>query len=159
MSYTIRHAYGPRNQVVSTFTKPTMTKQSFKAECDINNIMARYQKTGVVDHFNRHSAHYGDYDAITFTEAQYMVAEAQTMFNELPARAREHFNHSPAEFLEFVNDPETKTSDLTALGLAHATLDVPLATATPIIKQPPETGGKSASETSESNPTDGEETP
>src|SRR6185369_4770159 len=30
----------------------SMTKQSFKDECDINNIVRRFEATGIVDHIN-----------------------------------------------------------------------------------------------------------
>ena len=35
------------------------TKQSFQKECDINAIMAKYQKTGAITHFNKHQQQYG----------------------------------------------------------------------------------------------------
>ena len=34
--------------VTKTFSKPSRAKQSFKDECDINSIMAKWQKTGVM---------------------------------------------------------------------------------------------------------------
>jgi len=101
-------------------TEETLTKQSFKDSCDINNILARYQKTGVIDHYNKHGADYKECSPITFTEAQIAIANAKTMFNELPSKARKHFNNSPAEFLEFTDkltDDDDNASILRSLGL------------------------------------------
>lgn len=32
---------------------PSLTKQAFKAEADVNNILARYRQTGVVEHLQQ----------------------------------------------------------------------------------------------------------
>ena len=40
--------FSPRVRRGVRFEKPSRTKQSFAAETDINQIMARYQKTGVL---------------------------------------------------------------------------------------------------------------
>ena len=47
----------------------TRTKQSFKKECDINVIMAKYQKTGAITHFSNHQQQYGIADGQTFQDA------------------------------------------------------------------------------------------
>ena len=122
-----------RHQI--TFTQPSMTKQSFKEECDINNIMARYQQSGVVDHFNRHQANYRDTTGPDFTESMTIVANAKSMFEELPSKARKHFHNDPREFLDYVNSDEMTPESLTALGLADATLEAPL----PVAPVDPET--------------------
>jgi phage internal scaffolding protein len=96
--------------------RPTRTQQHMAKACDINNIMAKYQRTGAIDHFTKYSAQYGDVPAITFHEALEQVRHAQSMFDELPASLRDHFNHDPGAFLDFVqNDPDP--AELEALGL------------------------------------------
>lgn len=109
-----------RKLVQTQNDEPSMTQQSFKEQCDVNNIMAKYQKTGVIDHINVYEGHYGDVDGTTFTEAMQTVANAQTMFMDLPSRAREAFDHDPAKFLDYVNNleetPEARQF-LTDLGL------------------------------------------
>ena len=40
--------------------EPTLTKQSFKEECDINNIMAKYRATGILSHVQAHQGRYQD---------------------------------------------------------------------------------------------------
>lgn len=102
------------------FTQPSMTKQSHKKECDINQIMAKYQKSGVVTHVKTHGLHYGEYDAIDFTDAMNTIAEGQSMFAELPSQARKKFDNDPAKFMEYVNNPENQ-EHLYELGLARPT--------------------------------------
>lgn len=84
------------------------TKASFQHESDINNIIAKFQKTGLLDN----ARDYGVYaDLTTATDYQdYMnkVLDAQEMFEKLPARVRQDFNHDPAAFLDFVHNEENK---------------------------------------------------
>jgi len=126
----IRSAYGPRHRLRLTITEPSLAKQSFKKECDINNIMARYQKTGIVDHVAKHEARYGETSPATYHESMVIIANARSMFEELPSKARKYFNNDPAAFLAFTEnyDPEKDKSMLTDLGLAHGTPPDPVPT-------------------------------
>jgi len=99
------------------------TKQSFKKECDINAIMAKYQKTGAITHFAKHSPQYGIADGQTFQDAMNLVCEAQEMFNELPSSIRSRFGNDPAAFLDFVND-EGNADEMEKLGLIQKTGEV-----------------------------------
>lgn len=83
-----------------------MTKQSFKDECDINLIMARYQETGFLpDNLNPAQPQYIDATGFDFDLAMNLVAEATSSFNLLPVEVRNEFNHDPGAFLDFVADP------------------------------------------------------
>lgn len=84
------------------------TQQEFVDECDINNIMARYMKTGVIDFVNQHEPQYGDATGWEFQEAQNVVVSAKNMFSDLPAKIRERFGNDPAKFLDFINDDENR---------------------------------------------------
>jgi len=101
------------------YSQPTMTKQSFKKACDINQIMLRYQKTGIVDHVAKHGASYLDLDGSTYLEHMNVVANAQTMFEELPSKARTYFDHDPVKFLDYVSSGKATAETLTELGLAN----------------------------------------
>lgn len=97
------------------------TKQSMRDECDINKILARYQKTGVVQHVAKHQGEYGFATSADFHESMEVVLKAQTMFDELPAKVRLKFHNSPAEFLEFVQDSKN-LEEMRKLGLAKPEL-------------------------------------
>ncbi len=80
------------------------TRQSFKKECDINQIMAKYQKTGAISHFARHASRYDFATGLDFHESMNVVLEGQRIFGELPAEIRARFI-TPEAFLDFVQDP------------------------------------------------------
>lgn len=83
-----------------------MTKQSFKNECNINNIMAKFQKTGMINHYANNAPHYQDIPALDYHEALDIIATANSMFEELPSSVRAKFENSPEQFLEFVQNPD-----------------------------------------------------
>ena len=95
---------------------PSMTKQSFKDECNINKIMAKFQKTGAIEHYAKHAPTYGDATPIQLMDAQQIIINAQTMFDDLPATIRKKFDNDPAKFLEFVQD-EANSEEMIELGL------------------------------------------
>lgn len=94
---------------------PSRTKQSEAAACDINNIMKRYQRTGVVDHVSKWGSKYGDVPAIDFHEAMQIIRTGEEMFADLPSSVRDRFS-DPAEFLAYVQDPDNSDA-LETLGL------------------------------------------
>ncbi len=112
----IRHAYGPKQRQQIHFPEQGRTKQAMQAECDINNIMAKFQKTGVIDFVNKHSPQFGDATGIEFQDAMEKVAKSREMFAELPSKVRKRFDNDPAQFLDFVNDPENE-AEARVLGL------------------------------------------
>lgn len=98
---------------------PSMTKQSFKDECDINNIMRRYEATGVVQHLAAGSPQFGDFMShMDFQASMNAVIEAENMFAALPARIRDRFGNDPAQLLEFLGNEKNKEEAI-ALGLVN----------------------------------------
>lgn len=97
-----------------------LTKQSFAAECDIKTIMARFEKTGRIDHLNKFQGDYSDFsDATDYHESLNAVMAADEMFMTLPADVRFKFENDPGRFLDFVNNPDN-LSEMVDLGLAVA---------------------------------------
>jgi len=115
---TIKSAYGKKSRVHATKSTGPGAKQSFKKECDINAIMAKYQKTGLIDHFNNHKANYGFAPAIEYREALEKIRTAQEMFAELPSQVRKKFGNDPEQFLAFTQDPSNR-SEMAVLGLLN----------------------------------------
>lgn len=110
-----------RNPVILNCGKGR-TKQAHKQETDINFIMKKYQKTGLVNFVNRHQGEYMEVDPIDFQQAMEMVTNANTMFADLPSNLRSRFNNSPKEFYEFVNS-EANVEEIYSLGLANKPLE------------------------------------
>lgn len=118
-----RTAYGPRNRVQTVIEGKSLTHQSFKAECDINRIMQKWQKTGVLEHRNTFMGQYGDFTNVPadYHSAMSAVIEAQDMFLTLPSSVRKRFANDPGNFLQFVSDPDNK-EEMVKLGLAEKRL-------------------------------------
>lgn len=117
---SFQKAYGPRHKVKMTFNLPSRTKQSFVEESNINNIMSKYEKTGVLDHLNKHGGSYANLPTgLDFQASINMVIDAQNVFDDLPASIRSRFGNDPAAYLSFATDPSNK-DELVRMGLAHA---------------------------------------
>ncbi len=82
------------------------TKQCHKDECDIQKIMARFDRTGTISHLAKFEGVYADFSDFDFHKQTTDLARGETIFNELPAEIRREFGQSPQEFFDFVNDPE-----------------------------------------------------
>lgn len=127
---TIRSAYSDPVKVALVFPAQGRTKQSFKAECDINNIMAKYQKTGLVEFVNKHQPQYGDVTGFDFQASMNQVIAAQAMFDALPSSVRKRFHNDPAEFVAFMDD-ESQLEESYRLGLREKAQQPPKAEAVP----------------------------
>lgn len=121
---------------------PSMTKQSHRDECDINNILKQFKKTGIVRHISARAAQgaYQDLpDPIDFQDALHMVMQAEQAFEDLPSVVRSRFNNDPAAFLAFTSDP-ANAAELVELGLATAQAQEP-GPVTPPAPTPPSSPG------------------
>ena len=107
MTITIKKRY-EKSKSKKLDTGKGLTEQSHKRETDINFILKDYAKTGFIKHAKEHEGEYDDISVQDFNNAMFIVAEAQNMFNELPAEYRQKFNNNPADFLNFVQDPSNK---------------------------------------------------
>jgi len=119
LSKTIYSPYSQKRKVSITFPADGRTKQSFKSECDINTIMARYMKTGLLEHVRKDVGRYADVSGADFFEAQNLVAGANSMFFSLPSHIREQFENNPGVFLEFMENP-ANAQKATEMGLIKA---------------------------------------
>lgn len=118
MSNKIRSAYQKRTRVPTHFEEGSQTQQCFKNECDINRILDKYQKTGLVTHLSDHSGAYGDYSGdLDYQTSLNFVMSAQQAFNDLPSSIRRRFENDPGKFLDFVENPENSEA-LIEMGLA-----------------------------------------
>lgn len=98
--------YSPPPEVELEFEKPSLTQQHFKQECDINNIVATYQETGIMPQGTREPL-FGDFAGIpsSFMESQALFKEAQDKFYSLPSDLRKMLDNSPQKLLEFMSNP------------------------------------------------------
>lgn len=113
--------YIPHKRVVYLDDQPSLTKQSFVKESDINSIMAKWAKDpeNYIPPSGRGIPRYGDFTNVeSYQDCLDLVIQANESFDALPAEARAFFENDPARFLAFVEDP-ANASKLIELGLAH----------------------------------------
>lgn len=84
------------------------TEQHHKKECDINYIIDKYDKTGVIKHVSKFEGKFGDMTGMDFQAMQFKIAQATNMFNELPAEIRSQFANNPANLLSFMEDENNR---------------------------------------------------
>lgn len=107
-----------RRRVSFAVQGESRVKQAFKDECDINRIMAKYQKTGLIDHVRENKGNYEDYTNVpeSYHEACTQVIAAEEMFMTIPSSIRAKFANDPGQFLAFVED-EKNYDALVEMGL------------------------------------------
>lgn len=110
-------------------SEPSLTRQEFKNESDINQIMKKYQRTGALTHFAKYAPTYGDFSPCDLQTAQNLILNAEQLFAELPSSIRA-LTKNPEGFFAFVNDP-ANAATLVTLGLTKAP--------EPIVTPPPST--------------------
>lgn len=110
-------AYSQKLDTGITFPVDSLvTDQSFRDECDINTIMARYQSTGALPVLNESQAQWLDVTGMDFQRHMDFLLEAQQMFDELPSSIRDRFGNDPAAFLDFTSNPDN-TVEIAKMGL------------------------------------------
>lgn len=112
-----------------------VTKQSHKAECDINNILKQYQRTGIITHVQNARPTYEDLPSnVDFQQAMNTVLEAERAFLALPGKVRAHFDNNPERFLAAFYDPD-QVDTLRGFGLVPEAAAVGGASAPPLEPQ------------------------
>lgn len=86
-----------------------ITKQSHKAECDINTIYEQYTNTGNINHLNARTPDYLDLpDSIDYQESYNLMLQANEAFASLPSRLRDYYKNDPSTFLQALSDPNER---------------------------------------------------
>lgn len=143
----IRSAYERRDRsAIVCPPEDDRTHQAMKNECDINTIMSRYEKTGIIEHVSRYGQHYGDFaDVPDFHTAMTIVTNAQQMFDSLPSGLRARFGNDPGSFVDFVLNDEN-LPEMEKLGLVNPSAEQETAEPSPAPKPAPEPENPPAAE-------------
>jgi hypothetical protein len=85
---------------------PSMTKQEFKDDADINVIMERFGVTGVLPPLPLQPS-FGDFSDIgNYQDVQNKLLAAERSFMSLPSEVRDRFGQDPLAFSNFATDPQ-----------------------------------------------------
>lgn len=109
----------PNERIVPRFPtvleKGSKVEQSHRVSCNINTIMAKYRKTGLLP--IKSQGMYGDYDGpADYLEALQLIQAAKDQFAALPSDIRKRFDNEPANFIGFMSD-EANYEEAVQLGL------------------------------------------
>lgn len=101
----IRKKYEPSERKKVVFkSDEKLTKESFKDSCDINLVVAKYRKSGILPEM-RSQGQFLDCSSVpSYQEALDTVRFAQDTFMALPAQLRAECGNDPAVFLDRVQD-------------------------------------------------------
>lgn len=98
----------------------SLTKQSFKDECDINLIIERARAGMDISHVNARAPVFGDFSNIpSYQESLDFVNKADEMFMALDPKIRERFRNDPGHLLAFLADPANR-DEAVRLGILNA---------------------------------------
>ncbi len=112
-----RTAYGERKRVQFKPVGKTRAKQQFAKECDINNILKRFGKSGQLDHLAAKPPEYGVVEGSDLHTLMNVVAEANSAYESLPDLLRDRFS-SPSALVAFLGD-ESNRDEAIDLGLVE----------------------------------------
>lgn len=108
-----RHDFAKSNgeDPVSVAVGPSLTRQEFLEESDINSLMKRYETYGTSVNGLRPDAQqqgfYADFTDMPNNLLDYlgMVKDAERAFMTLPAGIRREFDNDPVSFVDYASNP------------------------------------------------------
>lgn len=105
--------------------KPSRTVQDPRDECDVNKLMAKYRRTGMISHLAKHPPRYEDVSqVVSFQEALNIVQRAEEEFMKMSASIRAKFGNDPGAFMAFVQNPDN-AEEMYSLGIAKRPEEAP----------------------------------
>lgn len=100
----------------SPVDKESKTRQADLEASDINKIVKRFERDGILPLAQREGAYLDVSEVPDYRAALEQVRKADEYFSMLPADSRAMFENDPAQFLDVVNDP-TQLSLLVKAGV------------------------------------------
>lgn len=115
----------------------SLTRQEDARGCDVNVIIRKYYKTGVIP-VDQREAFFADVSSVgDYRGVMERVKSAEAFFYQLPPDTRAEFSNDPAVFLDVVSDPDSRDR-LVELGLLEGDGEpVPEAEPEPSPERPP----------------------
>jgi len=103
-------------RVQHRISKEGPTEQHHAEFCDINSMMRRFHKTGLLPQCTDQPI-YGDFTmADDYLTMRTRISDAQSDFMRLPAELRQRFENDPAQLLRFLEN-ESNRQEAIELGL------------------------------------------
>lgn len=103
---TLRSMFVVHKRVSLDASHDGKTRQEFADECDINVLLAAYERNGVLNHYNSSEPAYFDVTNVPdLQESLDIVARAEMAFMTLSAKVRAEFENDPVKFVAYAEDP------------------------------------------------------
>lgn len=97
--------------------EPSKTDQQYKDEVDVNEIIRRYKKDGIVPHVKNINAQFADVSDIPdLMQGMERIAHAKEEFLRVPASIRAKHKNNVVDFYNWLADPANK-EEAVELGL------------------------------------------
>lgn len=120
---------------------PSMTRQEFKDECDINILMTQYERNGALPSMNAKEPSYFDASAVPdFRAALDQAREAEEAFMRVPAALRKELDNDVYRFVEYCQDP-ANVDTLRKYGLVDPAPQEPPPMRVEVVTPPAASGG------------------
>ena len=75
------------------------TEQHHRDLSDVNNIIKKYRRSGVIEHGNAGEPVYLDCTGLDYRTMMDKLVRVQRTFNQLPAKERQRFGNDPSLYL------------------------------------------------------------
>lgn len=113
--------FSPPPAVVTKIQGPSLTEQHHKRETEINGVVSRFMRTGILGDPNSYrDMKFGDFSQIgSYQDAQNAIVDAKERFLALPAKVRAEFDNDPGKLLAALSDG-SQLEKLVKLGLVSA---------------------------------------
>lgn len=106
MQTIIKRETNGSRRVSFTSDEASLTEQTHANAANINSIMKKFNRTGVLPNPVSEGV-YGDFSTATdYHDAQNRILQAESQFMDLPSHVRTRFDNDPGKLFEFVNDPD-----------------------------------------------------
>ncbi len=108
-SRLIKSNYNRDHKTTDIKYQTTLTQQHCKDECNINLIISKSVKTGIIGTGSgTRKPQFGDYQNINYRDMVSKVTEGEQLFESLPSALRTRFDNSVEKLIEFIDNDENR---------------------------------------------------
>jgi len=131
------YSFNKRRRVQFATVGESMTKQEYGDETNINTIVERWAKTGLLTSMNTGTPLYADVSEVPdFRGSLDVIRKTQEAFDSLPPKLREKFNNSAEQLIDFISKAENR-QEAVKLGLIQDEgIQTPKGEKTPLESKP-----------------------
>lgn len=117
-------AYGSYESRGADISSESITQQHHAKECDINAILEKFERTGLLTYVRNDQPRFGDFtSASDYHDSLNRVMAAQDSFMSLNPHLRARFDNDPSNLLSFLENTDNREEAI-KLGLIDQDLSI-----------------------------------